>query len=157
MFLCGKKVKMTKRIFKYFLAVALIFMSLAGILIASKQVTLVTTKSAKQKSKKSSPSSLPYDSIGNASKAIAPAEDAQSPSDKFTVDLGATKSRENAEKILENLAQKGIQGFYTPVQRENGSLAFRVRVGLYMTEEEAAQSAKKITSVTPFTGNVLKI
>ncbi|MEI8026997.1 MAG: SPOR domain-containing protein [Pseudomonadota bacterium] len=148
---------MIKRIFKYFLAIALVIMSLSGILIASKQITLVSAKSTKPMSKKTSSSTLPYDSIGNASKSIGSAEETPSPSDKFTVDLGATKSRENAEKILESLAQKGIQGFYTPVQRENGSLAFRVRVGLYRTEEEAAQNVKKITSVTPFTANVLKI
>ena len=148
---------MIKRVFKYFLASALVILSLSGILIASKHLTLATVKPASPISKKISTSTLPYDAIGNASKSNASVEETQSPSDKFTVDLGATKSRENAEKILESLAQKGIQGFYTPFQRENGSLAFRVRVGLYRTEEEAAENAKKITSATPFTGNVLKI
>ncbi len=148
---------MIKIVFKYFLAVTLVIMSLSGVLIASKHLTLASAKPASPISKKISTSTLPYDSIGNASKTIASAEENLSPSDKFTVDLGATKSRENAEKILESLAQKGIQGFYTPFQKENGSLAFRVRVGLYKTEEEAVESSKKITSATPFTGNVLKI
>jgi len=148
---------MIKKIFKYLFAVSLVLMSLSGLFIASKHLPFGSVKSTKAVLTKSSVAPLPYDSIGNTTKSIAAGMDASPPKDKYTVDLGGTESRENAERILESLAQKGIQGFYTPFQKQNGSLAFRVRVGLFPSEEEAAQKAKTISSTTEFTGKIIKI
>ena len=145
------------KVLKYIFAALLVLSCLLGVLAGAKFLRQGPEKLAKKTVEKPILSALPYTAIGTAVKATAGNQDSETSSQKFTVDLGATKSRETAEKILETLSEQGLQAYYTPVQRQNGSVAFRVRVGLYKTEDEASKSVEKIAKSTPYTGKILKI
>jgi hypothetical protein len=146
------------KLFKYIMGFAIIFMSITvGVLILSKFKSSLKS-SLKSEGKENNLVSLGYDTIGTAVRPSAlDMSNAGTSSERYTIELGISKSKENAEKILDSLAAKGFIAFYTPVQRQDGSVIFRLRFGLFEDEAEATQNIAKISSMLPFKGRVVKI
>ncbi len=89
----------------------------------------------------------------SAPKAGPTAPTAASP---WTIQVGAYKSRRQAEDTRQQLAAAGLDAYVAKVAAQDGQARFRVRVGTYRTREEAATAADRIraqrsltTFVTP--------
>ncbi|HET9925640.1 MAG TPA: SPOR domain-containing protein [Methylomirabilota bacterium] len=89
-------------------------------------------------------------------KATASASTAGAPTPPWTIQVGAYKSRRQAEDTRQQLAAAGLDAYVASVAAQDGHARFRVRVGTYRTREEAATAADRIhaqrsltTFVTP--------
>jgi cell division protein FtsN len=90
-----------------------------------------------------------------AGKAAAPISSVPSPS-AWTIQVGAYKTRRQADDLRRHLAASGLDAYVASVAAKTGQARFRVRVGAYRTREEAAAAAERIraersltTFVTP--------
>jgi cell division protein FtsN len=88
--------------------------------------------------------------------ASASAPKAGAPVSPWTIQVGAYKSRRQAEDTRQHLAASGLAAYVASVGAQDGRARFRVRVGTYRTREEAAIAADRIraqrsltTFVTP--------
>jgi cell division protein FtsN len=88
--------------------------------------------------------------------AAASAPKAERPAPPWTIQVGAYKSRRQAEDTRQHLAASGLDAYVASVAALDGRARFRVRVGTYRTREEAAIAADRIraqrsltTFVTP--------
>jgi cell division protein FtsN len=88
--------------------------------------------------------------------AVASAQKAGAPAPPWTIQVGAYKSRRQAEDTRQQLAASGLAAYVASVAAQDGQARFRVRVGTYRTREEAATAADRIraqrsltTFVTP--------
>jgi DedD protein len=91
--------------------------------------------------------------MNNASASASTAGAATPP---WTIQVGAYKSRRQAEDTRQQLAAAGLDAYVASVGAQDGHARFRVRVGTYRTREEAATAADRIhaqrsltTFVTP--------
>ncbi len=64
----------------------------------------------------------------------------------WTVQVGAFKSRHQAEETRQHLAAAGLEAYVASVSAQDGPPRFRVRVGTYRTREEAAAVAQRLRS-----------
>jgi DedD protein len=88
--------------------------------------------------------------------ASASAPKAERPAPPWTIQVGAYKSRRQAEDTRQHLVASGLDAYVASVAAQDGHARFRVRVGTYRTREEAAIAADRIraqrsltTFVTP--------
>ena len=58
----------------------------------------------------------------------------------FTLEFDVFRDRENAEKLIDDLRQKGIDAYFTPLSRA-GHVVFRVRRGIYPSRKEAEKAS----------------
>jgi cell division protein FtsN len=93
------------------------------------------------------------EAVASAPKAVPGAQPATSP---WTIQVGAYKSRRQAEETRQQMAASGLDAYVVSVAAQEGRARFRVRVGTYRTREEAATAADRIrvqrsltTFVTP--------
>lgn len=82
-----------------------------------------------------------YDEIGQGAtvQAVAPAQ----PTEHYTLEIKLASSREEAEKIINMLAEMKVQAYYTPLARK-GRVYYRVRRGLFSNKDLAQQAAQKL-------------
>jgi len=66
------------------------------------------------------------------------------PAPPWTIQVGAYKSRRQAEDTRQQLAASGLDAYVASVVAQDGQARFRVRVGTYRTREEAATAADRI-------------
>jgi cell division protein FtsN len=96
------------------------------------------------------PSAAPSVSLPPApGKAAAPAPPGAKPTTAaaavpWTVQVGAFKSRRQAEDTRQQLAAAGLEAYVASVAAQDGQPRFRVRVGTYRSREEAAAVAERI-------------
>lgn len=96
------------------------------------------------------PPAMPSVSLPPApGKAAAPAPPAAKPTTvaaavPWTVQVGAFKSRRQAEDTRQQLAAAGLEAYVASVAAQDGQPRFRVRVGTYRSREEAAAVAERI-------------
>ncbi len=62
----------------------------------------------------------------------------------WTVQVGAFKSRHQADETRQHLATAGLDAYVASVGVQDGQPRFRVRVGTYRTREEAAAVAQRL-------------
>jgi cell division protein FtsN len=62
----------------------------------------------------------------------------------WTVQVGAFKSRRQADETRQHLATAGLDAYVASVGVQDGQPRFRVRVGTYRTREEAAAVAQRL-------------
>ena len=93
---------------------------------------------------------------GSAGAISGPAQMNSAPTPAWTIQVGAYKSRRQAEDTRQQLAASGLEAYVASVGAQEGQARFRVRVGTYRTREEAATAADRIraqrsltTFVTP--------
>jgi cell division protein FtsN len=60
------------------------------------------------------------------------------------VQVGAFKSRHQADETRQQLAGAGLDAYVASVSAQDGQPRFRVRVGTYRTREEAAAAAQRL-------------
>jgi len=91
-----------------------------------------------------------------AGKAAAPASSGVPSASAWTIQVGAYKTRRQADDTRRHLAASGLDAYVASVAPKAGQARFRVRVGAYRTREEAAAAAARIraersltTFVTP--------
>jgi DedD protein len=82
-------------------------------------------------------------------KAAAPAPPGAKPTTAaaavpWTVQVGAFRSRRQAEDTRQQLAAAGLEAYVASVAAQDGQPRFRVRVGTYRSREEAAAVAERI-------------
>jgi cell division protein FtsN len=76
--------------------------------------------------------------------AATSAPKAGAPTPPWTIQIGAYKSRRQAEDTRQQLAASGLDAYVASVAAQEGQARFRVRVGTYRTREEAATAADRI-------------
>lgn len=91
-----------------------------------------------------------------AGKASPPAPSSVPSASVWTVQVGAYKTRRQADDTRQHLAASGLDAYVASVAAKSGQARFRVRVGTYPSREEAAAAAERIraersltTFVTP--------
>jgi cell division protein FtsN len=87
---------------------------------------------------------------------LPPAPSAAAPQTPWTIQVGAYKSRRQADETRQHLAAAGLDAYVATLAAQEGQARFRVRVGTYRTREEAAAAAERLraqrsltTFVTP--------
>ena len=83
-----------------------------------------------------------YESIGTAPNAAPDTEPAATgvPSDLFTIELMVFDQRDLAESTVASMQAQGLDAYYTPLNH-GGRVVYRVRRGLYPTQDEAQKAA----------------
>lgn len=65
----------------------------------------------------------------------------ESPPDaQYTAEIEATTEIQKAQQTVTTLSRKGVDAFYTPLNR-NGNVIFRIRSGVFTSEREAKRHA----------------
>lgn len=75
-----------------------------------------------------------YESIGHAPAGFGQIESGGKLS--FTLEVDLTDKREEAERLIDTLKERGVDAYYTPLSRA-GKVVYRVRHGIYPSREEA--------------------
>jgi cell division protein FtsN len=78
---------------------------------------------------------------GSAGAISAPRQMNSAPAPPWTIQVGAYKSRRQAEDTRQQLTAAGLDAYVASVAAQDGHARFRVRVGTYPTREEAATAA----------------
>lgn len=89
-------------------------------------------------SKPSSPEKIQpyfYKEIGTTAKMETPRKKAL-PAEQYTAEIFVTRHEDKAKEFVISLHQKGINAFYTPLNR-GGDVIFRVRSGIYPSQKQA--------------------
>ncbi|HEY7654556.1 MAG TPA: SPOR domain-containing protein [Methylomirabilota bacterium] len=93
---------------------------------------------------------------GSAGAISGPPQMSNNATSPWTIQVGAYKSRRQAEDTRRQLAASGLDAYVASVAARDGQARFRVRVGTYRTREDAATAAEQIraqrsltTFVTP--------
>ncbi len=97
-----------------------------------------------------------YTSIGGSTDNRGDTTENSSISSRYTIEVAQVTSQTEAEQLLLRMKERGIGGFYTPVRR-GGQVIYRVRLGVFVSAEDAAQSLAKIAGRTQFKGQVTKL
>jgi cell division protein FtsN len=91
-----------------------------------------------------------------AGKAAPPAPSSVPSASAWTIQVGAYKTRRQADDTRQHLAASGLDAYVASVAAKSGQARFRVRVGTYGSREDAATAAERIraersltTFVTP--------
>jgi cell division septation protein DedD len=75
---------------------------------------------------------------------------------RFTLELGVTRSQPEAENIVDQLAEVGIQAYYTPVNI-NGKSVYRIRRGIYPSAELARRDAEELIQQKKLAVKVIRL
>lgn len=95
-----------------------------------------------------------YNSIG-ATPAFAQSRDINfQTSEKFTVEIGYTRTKKAAEQIVDRLNQSGFPIFMTPVQLKSKRVAYKLRMGLFANKKNAVQANHILSERTKYKGKV---
>ena len=86
---------------------------------------------------------FPYSTVGGYELPKTYKELARPAKDRFTLEFDIMSSQQEAEARILALEEKGIRAYYTPLSRD-GVIVYRIRKGLYDTQEGAKNAAKKI-------------
>jgi cell division septation protein DedD len=64
---------------------------------------------------------------------------------KYTIEFKVLSDRTQAEQLVKQLNAKGIEAFYTPLNR-GGQVVFRVRYGIFGTAESAKKERQRLST-----------
>jgi cell division septation protein DedD len=107
-------------------------------------------KPAAEKSKEASAAEGKSSAAPKDAKSAAPkegdAKDKEKEKDKFSVQLGAFQTEDNALRLRDNFKAKGYPVFLFRVLDGDGHVWHTVRMGHYADMKEASQAAEKITN-----------
>lgn len=90
-------------------------------------------------------SKLFYLSIGHSPKTKAPlrSKNLLMSKKKFTLAIRTLHSKSKANKLLRSLNKKGIQAYYSPINKE-GHVVYHVRTGVYNSQKQASKAQKDL-------------
>ena len=136
----------------------LLVFTLAG-LVSTKIISLKLSQKIAEKRRKPA-SEIPlffYNSIG-ATPALQPSKDVKfNSAQKFTVEVGYTRTRSAAEKVIDRLNQSGFPIFMTPVQLKNGKVAYKIRMGLFTNQQNAKNATIVLRERTKYKGRLIAL
>ncbi len=75
---------------------------------------------------------------------------------KYTVNVKTFTSRDDAEKMLDQLSSSGLMGYYTPM-RQGDKIVYHVRLGIYSDESDAKKTLAQLHSKTKLQGLVTQL
>jgi len=105
-------------------------------------------------SNNAAPRSLPYHTIGNTKQIEQlPAYQADP---KYTLEFQIFRDRSDAEKLVNNLIEQGVQAYYTPLQRQ-GEIIYRVRKGVFESKQLALKAADSLQSDKKLNSRVIRL
>lgn len=67
--------------------------------------------------------------------------------ERFTIQVAAVKSSQNAEKLVLDLRQKGFDAYQIRSQSPNGETWYRVRVGAFQHRSEAQSTLARLSKI----------
>ncbi len=102
------------------------------------------------------PKAVFYTSIGGSSANNQINPESDSVSHRYTIEVAQVTSQNEAEQILLQMKSRGIDGFYTPVRR-GGQVIYRIRLGVYVSADDAAKNLAKISGRAQIKGQVAKL
>lgn len=74
----------------------------------------------------------------------------------YTIELLVTKDRVEAETLIDELKEQGLEAYYTPLSRA-GHVVYRVRRGIFTTLKEADQAAAQLKLAAAPGAKVIKL
>lgn len=74
----------------------------------------------------------------------------------FTLEFSVFSNKSEAENMIDKLAKLGVDGYYTPFQRE-GRVLFRVRKGVYPNEQLALKAADDLLRVKSIDAKIVRL
>lgn len=74
----------------------------------------------------------------------------------FTLEIDFTNKREDAERLIANLRQRGIDAYYTPFSR-SGKIIYRVRHGIYSSRAAAKTAQVAIQTEGKILSRIVKL
>jgi septal ring-binding cell division protein DamX len=95
-----------------------------------------------------------YESIGHAPAGFGQAESGGKLS--FTLEVDLTDKREEAERLIDTLKERGVDAYYTPLSRA-GKVVYRVRHGIYPSREEAQKAQLALKDQRKVATKVVKL
>ncbi len=101
-----------------------------------------------------------YDAVGRSpqeSAAQAPAR-GHLPGGKvsYTLEIRVAASRDDAERVIDELHGRGIEAYYTPLARA-GKVVYRVRRGIFPSQKEADRAALAMKQEHAVDAKVVKL
>jgi cell division septation protein DedD len=78
-------------------------------------------------------------------------------SKKFTIEVGYTKTRRGAAKVVDRLNLNGFPVFMTPVQLKNGRVIYKVRMGLFADSRKAKLASSVLRKRTKYKGKLVSL
>ncbi len=104
----------------------------------SKQYSTPQPKAARSGAEKAE--AYFYTSVGNEQDEAIAEKDTSPGIEGYTLEIKSTADRVEAERIVDRLAEKGIEAFYTPLAAD-GHIVYRIRRGIYPNQTEAEAAA----------------
>jgi len=105
---------------------------------------------------------LPYAKVGDSApksevneQKVPPPRD--STRDQFTLEVQAFSTRSEADSLVESLASRSINAYYTPLQTADGRVIYRVRLGLFPSLAMAEKVSVQIRKEQNITNQVVKL
>ncbi|MFW7380316.1 MAG: SPOR domain-containing protein [Oligoflexus sp.] len=62
---------------------------------------------------------------------------------QYTIELGIVQDRARAEQAVRSLHDKGVEAFFTPINRR-GQVIYRIRTGIFPQQEQAQTEANRL-------------
>jgi cell division septation protein DedD len=137
----------------------LIVFTAAG-LVSSKIISTKITKRLAEKKIEASKKEPPlffYNSIGATPAFSTPKEIKFDSTPKFTVEVGYTKTRSGAERVIDKLNLSGFPVFMTPIQLKTGKVVYKIRMGLFSDKENAANAKYVLRERTKYKGRLVAL
>ncbi len=98
-----------------------------------------------------------YRSIGQASsRSLEAPPSASADSFAYTLEIAVAPSRDQAEKIVQDLQSKNIETFYSAYQQD-GVVQYHVRRGVFTSAKRAEVAAKELEKVASVRATVVRL
>ncbi len=118
--------------------------------------SLTTAPAAASHQSTGEPKAVFYTSVGGSLATNQAPNDTPIMSNRYTIEVAQVTSQAEAEQLLLQMKSRGIDGFYTPVRR-GGQVIYRIRLGVYVSADDAAKTLTKITARAQIKGQITKL
>lgn len=98
-----------------------------------------------------------YTAIGTTQTTEAvPVAPRPNPKLTYTLEIKVTKSKAEAEKLIDDLSAHGIEAYYTPLSRQ-GQVVYRVRRGVFPSQKAASRASLALKEQHQIATRVVKL
>ena len=97
-----------------------------------------------------------YTSVGGSNQGAKPEASTNKLTNRYTIEIATLKTQSEADDLLLKLKGRGIDGFYTPTRR-GGEVFYRVRLGMFTSQDDAEKTRLKVSQASPYKGTVAKL
>jgi len=101
---------------------------------------------------------LSYDQIGDIPfSATDNTKQIPTPTNRYTIEISVAKNLQDAETSIESFSREGLPAFFSPEQIESGAVIYRIRMGLFATQEEAIAGLATLAQRTGHKGKLITL